>query len=264
MAPQGGGGMGGIFGGAYTGLKYEKLGQGLQVLRFMLDPGQTLVGEAGCLLAMDDGISFESRMGDGSLYQMQDVGFMGMLKMAAKRVFTNESLFVTWFTNASQHPRMLTVAAPTMGTIVPVDLHKLPNSTIHAQGGAFLCSTLGVQFQIEMVKKFSTGMFAREGFILQKLIAEQGSPGQLFIHGGGTIIKKHLENEMLTLEPGCLMAFTDGIEFDIGFPGWKSAALTGNIFMSVLKGTGDVWVQSTPSSKMIDLIVARVPVQRDN
>jgi len=246
--------------------QYEMLGDSLQAIKFQLQPGQTLIGEAGCLLYMEDGIFFESRMGDGSQYmqQAQNQGIWGMIKMAAKRIFTNESLFVTWFINQGGVPRTLTVAAPMMGTIVPVNLHQYPESTILAQAGAFLCASIGVGFSIELVKSFGSGLFGGEGFILQRLKGDQGSPGQLFMHGGGTIIKKELQNEELTLDPGCLMAMTLGIDYDIGWQGGKNALLSGNIFMTKLRGTGTVWVQSTPNVKIIDAIIAKIPTQSDN
>lgn len=245
-------------------LKHEIIGGQLQAIRFELQPGQTLIGEAGCMLFIDDGITFESRLGDGSIMQQQqNQGFFGGMMQGAmnmaKRVISNETLFNTWFTNSTGVPRAMAVAAPMMGTMFHIKLHDLPQSTILAQSGAFVCSAPGVRFTIALVKKFGAGFFGGEGFILQKLQAEAGTTGELWLHGGGTIIRKELNNEELTLEPGCLMAFTDGIDYDIGFPGFGNAMLSGNVFMAKLRGTGSVWIQSTPSSKIIDLIIAQIP-----
>lgn len=262
-----GGGSGGGFagGGNASHFQYEVVGGNMQAIKFQLQPNQTLIGEAGCLLYMEGDIFFESRMGDGSQYNQQQEGgsLLGQIwnvaKMAGKRLLTNESLFVTWFINQSNVPRTLTVAAPFMGHIVPVDLHKYPQSTILAQSGAFLCSSIGVGFSVELVKSFGAGIFGGEGFILQRLSADQGSPGQLFMHGCGTIIKKELENESLFLDPGCLMAFTLGIDYDIDWQGGKNAMLSGNFFLTKLQGTGTVWIQSTPSNRMIDHIINKIP-----
>merc|ERR1712232_239627 len=120
------------------------------------------------------------------------------------------------------------------GTIVSVNLRELPQRTIIAQSGTFLCSSAGVRFSIELVKKFGAGIFGGEGFILQRLVAESGSEGQVFIHGGGTIVRKELENETLTLDTGCLMAFTLGIDYDIAQPGLQNAIIGGQLFVTKL------------------------------
>lgn len=248
--------------GLTGGVQYEVIGGNMQGIRFTLRPGETLIGEAGCMLFMDEGIEFECRSSNGSVMQ-QDNSWWGAIKAGVKRVVTNESLFYTWFTNRSNVPRVMAVAAPTMGTFVTLDLHQLPEKTVFAQAGSFVCSSPGVVFSIELVKNFGAGMFGREGFILQRMHAEPNSTGHLFLHGGGTIVRKELQNEELTVDAGCLMAFTPGIDYDIGFPGLGNAVISGKLFMAKLRGTGSVWIQSTPRNKVIDLIVAAVPEQSE-
>merc|ERR1711935_1155553 len=116
-------------------------------------------------MGMDDGLTFECRMGDGRIYE-QPQSWWGAVKVGFQRVISNESLFYTWFTNNTGVPRVISVAAPAMGTMLPINLHQLPQSTIIAQSGAFVCSAVGVQFSIELVKKFGAGIFGGEGFIL--------------------------------------------------------------------------------------------------
>mmetsp|Transcript_16862 Transcript_16862/g.22698 ORF Transcript_16862/g.22698 Transcript_16862/m.22698 type:complete len:247 (-) Transcript_16862:115-855(-) len=244
-------------------LQYEILGSNLQAIQFTLQPQQTVIGEGGSMMCMDDGMSFECRLGNGSTMP-QEQGWWSAMKAGFQRVVSNESLFYTWFTNNTGAPRVLMLAAPKMGTIIHLNLRDFPEGTLIAQSGAFLCSSPGVRFSVELVKKFGAGLFGGEGFILQRLAAESGSAGELFIHGGGTIVRKELNNETLTIETGCLMAFTLGIEYDIAQPGFRNAIIGGNLFVTTLRGTGSVWLQSTPDSKMIDLIIAAVPRKSDN
>mmetsp|Transcript_89886 Transcript_89886/g.192769 ORF Transcript_89886/g.192769 Transcript_89886/m.192769 type:complete len:197 (+) Transcript_89886:3-593(+) len=190
-------------------------------------------------------------------------GWWSAMKAGFQRVISNESLFYTWFTNNTGVPRVIMLAAPKMGTIIPISLKELPQNTIIAQSGAFLCSSAGVTLSVEIVKKFGAGIFGGEGFILQRLVAENGSAGQLFIHGGGTIVRKELKNETLTIDTGCLMAFTLGIDYDIAQPGLANAFIGGQFFVTKLSGTGSVWLQSTPDNKMIDKIIAAVPKKDD-
>lgn len=243
-------------------LSYELIGASYQTVRFTLPPGQTVIGEAGSMMFMDDGIAFECRTGDGSLHQEPQGmfgGMFGQMKNMGKRKLGGESLFNTWFTNTSGKPAVMCVAAPKLGTIVPVKLNDLPSRIIFAQSGAFLCSAMGVKFEVQMVKNIGVGVFGGEGFILQKMTAEQGSSGELFMHGGGTIIRKDLKNEQITIEAGSLMAFTAGIDYDIGFPGFANGFFGGSLFMAKLGGTGSVWVQSCADCKLIDKIIARIP-----
>merc|ERR1719188_1301722 len=112
---------------------------------------------------------------------------------------------------------------------------------------------------IAFTKKLGAGLFGGEGFILQQLTADEDDMGLVFMHGGGTIVCKELKDEELSLSTGCLMAFSQGVEYEIGQPGLKNALLGGEFFLAKLRGTGSVWVQSTPGANVIDLIVSALP-----
>ena len=45
---------------------YKIIGDDVQIVEIELDPGETVVAEAGAMNYMDDGITFEAKMGDGS------------------------------------------------------------------------------------------------------------------------------------------------------------------------------------------------------
>lgn len=59
------------------------------------------------------------------------------------------------------------------------------------------------------------GFFGGEGFILQKLEGD----GLVFVHAGGTLIRRQLNGETLRVDTGCLVAFTDGIDYDVQLAG---------------------------------------------
>ncbi len=71
-------------------IDYEIFGNDMQVVEVELDPGETVIAEAGAMNWMEQHIAFESKMGDGS---QADEGFMGKLFSAGKRAITGESLF---------------------------------------------------------------------------------------------------------------------------------------------------------------------------
>ena len=45
---------------------YKIIGDDMQIVEVELDSGETVVAKAGVMNYMDDGITFEARMGDGS------------------------------------------------------------------------------------------------------------------------------------------------------------------------------------------------------
>jgi len=61
---------------------YEIFGDDMQTVEVELDPGETVIAEASAMNWMENDISFEAKMGDGS---QPDKGFMGKLFDAGKR-----------------------------------------------------------------------------------------------------------------------------------------------------------------------------------
>lgn len=227
-------------------LEYDILGASAQTVEIILDPGETVIAEAGAMNYMTEGIRFEARMGDGN-----SNGLLGKLWGAGKRMLTGESLFMTHFTNEGQGKQRVGFAAPYPGTVVPVDLAQVGGQLI-CQKDAFLCAAHGTRIGIAFNKRLGAGFFGGEGFILQKLEGD----GLAFVHAGGTVIRKELNNETLRLDTGCLVAFTQGIDYDIGLAGGLKSMLFGGegILLATLKGTGTVWIQSLPFSRLAERI----------
>jgi len=232
---------------------FEIIGDDIQIVEIELDPGETVIAEAGAMNYMDDGISFEAKMGDGS---KPDSGVFGKLLNVGKRVLTGESLFITHFTNMGNGKKRVAFAAPYPGKIVPIDMRNF-NGELLCQKDAFLCAALGTEVGIALTKRLGTGFFGGEGFILQRLRGD----GLAFVHAGGTIIKKELNNDTIKVDTGCLVAFTTGIDYDIQLVGGLKSMFFGGegLFLVTLKGTGTVYLQSLPFSRMADRILQHAP-----
>ena len=232
---------------------YEIFGNDMQVVEVELDRGETIIAEAGAMNWMEDDIAYEAKMGDGS---NQDEGLMGKLLSAGKRAISGESLFLTHFTNASNSKRRVAFAAPYPGHILPIDLAQMGGELL-CQKDAFLCAALGTQLDIAFSRRLGTGFFGGEGFILQRLRGD----GMAFVHAGGSVIKKELVNETLRVDTGCLVAFTSGVDYNIEMvKGLKSMFFGGEgLFLATLRGTGTVYLQSLPFSKLADRIIEQVP-----
>ncbi len=235
-------------------IDYEIIGTDMQIIEVELDPQETVVAEAGAMNYIEDGIDFQAKMGDGS---NPEGGVMGLLKGVGKRVLTGESIFMTHFTNQGQGKKRVAFAAPYPGRIIPVDLGTMPGGTFICQKDAFLCAALGTEIGIAFNRKLGAGFFGGEGFILQKLTGD----GLAFVHAGGTIIEKELTGETLRVDTGCLVGFTQGIDYSIERAGNLKSMFFGGegLFLATLRGHGRVFLQSLPFSRMADRILANAP-----
>lgn len=234
-------------------IDYQVFGDDLQYVEVELDPGETVIAEAGAMNYIEDGIEFEARMGDGS---KADQGIMGKLIDAGKRTLTGESIFMTHFTNQVHDKRRVAFAAPFPGKIVPIDMAKV-GGVLTCQKDSFLCAAYGTEVGIAFQRRLGAGFFGGEGFILQRL---QGD-GHAFIHASGAIIKKNLNGETLRVDTGCIVAFTDGIEYDIQRAGSLKSMFFGGegLFLATLRGTGSVLLQSLPFSRLANRVLQHAP-----
>ncbi|WP_300360813.1 TIGR00266 family protein [Hydrogenimonas sp.] len=234
-------------------IDYRIIGDDLQIVEVELDPGETVIAEAGAMAWMDDHIAFESKMGDGS---ETSGGFFDTVIGAGKRLITGESLFMTHFTNRGEGKRHVAFGAPFPGKIIPLDLSEFGNE-IFCQKDAFLCAALGTKLDISFSRKLGRGFFGGEGFIMEHL---QGD-GMAFLHAGGTIVRKELNGERIFVDTGCLVAYTKGIDFDVQRAGDLKSMLFGGegLFLATLEGHGTVYLQSLPFSRLADRIIASAP-----
>jgi uncharacterized protein (TIGR00266 family) len=237
-------------------IDYRVVGEDLQFVEVELDPGESVVAEAGALMYMTGGVQMETIFGDGSA-QSQSGGVVGALLGAGRRVLTGESLFMTVFTAQAGSKERVAFAAPYPGRILPMDLPKLGGELI-CQKDAFLCAAKGVSIGIAFQKKIGVGLFGGEGFIMERL---QGD-GLVFVHAGGMLTELQLEPlQTLRVDTGCIVALQPSVNYDIQFVGSVKTAFFGGegIFFATLTGPGHVWLQSLPLSRMADRIAKAIP-----
>lgn len=232
---------------------YEILGEDLQMVEVELDPGETVIAEAGAMNYMEDGIVFETKMGDGTT---PSGGIMGTLMNIGKRVLTQESIFMTHFTNKGSGKKRVAFAAPYPGRIIAIDLAKI-GGTLICQKDSFLCAAMGTKLSIAFQKKLGVGLFGGEGFILQKLEGD----GMVFVHAGGMVVQKDLRGETMRVDTGCIVAFTPSTHYDIEKAGNMKSMIFGGegLFLATLKGDGPIWLQSLPLSRLANRIIAAAP-----
>jgi uncharacterized protein (TIGR00266 family) len=228
-------------------IDYKIYGEDMQFVEIELDPGESVISEAGAMMYKDAAVQMETVFGDGS-HAGQGGSFVDKLMSAGKRVITGESLFTTMFSNAGGGKAKAAFAAPYPGTIIPLTLTNYRGRII-CQKDSFLCAARGASIGIYFQKKVLTALFGGEGFIMQKIEGD----GTVFMHAGGTVIERELAaGEVLHVDTGCVVAFTDSVGFDIRSVGGVKSMLFGGegVFFAELKGPGHVWVQSLPFSRL--------------
>jgi uncharacterized protein (TIGR00266 family) len=238
-------------------IDYRIEGGEMQYVEVDLDPGEAMVGEAGSLMYMEDGISLDTVFGDGS--GGGGGGLFGKLLGAGKRLLTGESLFTSVYVNQATARRKLGFAAPYPGRILPMDLSQM-GGRVMCQRDAFLCAARGVSLGIAFQRKLGAGFFGGEGFIMQKLEGD----GLAFVHACGTVMERRLApGELLRVDTGCVVAYTDGVDFDIEYVGKVKTALFGGegLFFALLRGPGTIWLQSLPFSRLASRVFAAAPQQ---
>ena len=227
-------------------IDYEVKGSDLQMVKITLDPGETVVAEAGAMLYMDEDIRFEAKVGDGTTK-----GMFRTAARAASRKVSGEGLFMTHFTNRGTYRQTVSFASSIPGKIVPINLAMV--GPVICQRNAFLCAALGTKVSMFFNRKLGSGMFGGEGFILQKLDGD----GIALINVGGMVEERQLGGETIKVDTGCLVGFQEGLNYSIGRAGNLKSMLFGGegMFLATISGHGRVWIQSLPYPRLAEPII---------
>ncbi|MCR9088563.1 MAG: AIM24 family protein [Rhodobacteraceae bacterium] len=236
-------------------IDYVIKGAETQYVEIELDPGEAAIAEAGSMMHKDPDVSMSTLLGDGSDTEKT---LINRVWGAGKRTVTGVGTFTTLFSHEGTGKAHVAFAAPYPGHIIALRLDDVGGELI-CQRDAFLCAARGVSLDLYLQKKVMTGIFGGDGFILQHLIGH----GWVFVHVGGTVMERELaEGEIIDVDPGCVAAFTKGIDFDLVSAGSVRSRLFGGsgFFFARMTGPGKVWIQSLPFSRLAGRIGASVAV----
>ncbi len=167
----------------------------------------------------------------------------GVGKMFSK-AFSGESMFQNTYT-AEGGAGMIAFGSSFPGKIVPIQVE--PGKEWILQKSAFLASEAGVDLDIFFNKKFGTGLFGGEGFIMQRLSGK----GLAFAEIDGELIEYQLQpRQQLVVDTGYVAGFESTVSIDIvSVKGMKNKLLGGEgLFNTVLTGPGRIWLQTMPIS----------------
>ena len=224
-------------------MDYKIIGQTVPVVEVTLNKGESMYTQSGAMTYQTDGI------------QMKTNARGGILKSIG-RVFAGESMFMTNYT-AQKDGAIVAFATTVPGNVVPFDLSKYPNG-LTFQTDSFLCAQDNVQTSITFSKRFSSGLFGGEGFILQKAVGN----GMLFLEvDGDPIVKELAEGEILKVDTGNVVAFSPSVSYKVEtVKGFGNIFLGGEgLFLTKLVGPGKVILQSQNFGDFAGRILNLIP-----
>lgn len=217
-------------------MEYEIKGETLPVVICNLKSGEKMITEKGSMSWMSPSMKMETSTNGG-------------IGKAFGRMFSGESMFQNIYT--AQGDGMIAFASSFPGSIKAFVIS--PGNEMIFQKSAFLASEAGVQLSVHFNKKFSSGLFGGEGFILQRL---SGS-GVVFAEFDGHVVEYNLkQGQQIIVDTGHLAAMSATCSMEIvGVPGVKNALFGGEgLFNTVVTGPGHVWLQTMPISNVAGIL----------
>lgn len=222
-------------------MQYEIIGQTVPAVEITLTEGETVYTQSGKMAWQTAGIEMYTNARGG-------------LARSLGRMFAGESLFMVNYT-ARRPNAKIAFAASVPGMVLPIRLE--PGKDFIAQKGAFLCAEETVELSVTVTKKFSTGFFGGEGFILERLCGY----GTAFLEVDGDLVEKTLApGEIVKVSSGNVVAFESSVQYELEtVKGLGNVFFGGEgIFLTKLRGPGKVVLQTQNLSSFIGMIAQNV------
>ncbi|MBQ9532087.1 MAG: TIGR00266 family protein [Eubacterium sp.] len=226
-------------------MKYEIQGGNFPVVVCTVEPNETLITEGGGMSWMSPNMKMETSSNGG-------IGKM------FGRMLTKESLFQNKYT-AQGSAGTIAFASSLPGEIMAIEIG--PGKEYVAQKSAFLASTSGVTLSTFFQKKFGSGLFGGEGFIMQKLSGN----GTAFVEIDGSAIRYNLEEgQQLIVDTGHVVLMSTTCKMDVQtVKGVKNVLFGGEgLFNTVVSGPGEVVLQTMPVPKLATAIQPYIQVSQ--
>jgi uncharacterized protein (TIGR00266 family) len=222
-------------------MRYEISGTVMQTLSIQLEPGEVVVSQTHAMAWMTDGIEMDTHTGGGLL-------------AGIKRAFSGGSFFITEYGARSRAEVAFAPRFP--GQIVPMKL--APGESIVCRKETFLCAERTVTLDIVLQQRLGAGVFAGEGFILQRVTG----PGTVWLDLSGEVIEKTLApGERLRVHAGHIGMQEPSVSTDIQMVrGFRNVLFGGEgLFLATLTGPGRIWLQSMPILNLAEEIARHLP-----
>jgi len=195
----------------------QVLGSPMPVLSISLEPGESVLAEAGEFAWMTDSIQLSTGVG-GSPLRLSTYSALGAAGTIA-------------------------FAAKLPGSIRPVDVAPGTEVLVHRHG--FLAGTPGIEVSPGFQQSFAAGVFAAEGFLLRRI----GGQGRAWVELAGQVVSCPLRaGQSLRAHPGHVGMLDSSVTVQVmPVHGVVNRYFADDVhYFAVLSGPGTVWLQSTP------------------
>ena len=223
-------------------MKYEIKGTPFPVVECRIERGETMITEGGGMVWMTPQIEMTTS-GQG--------GFA--------RLFSGENIFRNLYT-ANADNQLIAFGSSFPGRILPIDV---TNKAWIMQKSAFLASEDTANYEVVFQKKFSSGLFGGEGFIMQRLSGR----GIVFVEIDGELIEYQLAaGQQIVVDTGNVAGYEETVQMDIqSVKGIKNKLFGGEgLFNTVLTGPGKILLQTMPVSGMAQILIPYMPTSSSN
>ena len=218
-------------------MKYEiKYEPSYAMLVVDLEAGESIVGEAGAMTYMTPNIEVETRMRERSL-----LGTIGLSLLGGQSFFVNDYV-------ASRGSGQVALGAAPVGDIQTLKVE--PGKGFIVQKSSYLASTNDVELDVKW-EGFTKGLFGQGLFMIRTY-----GRGDLFLNTFGALDRHELgPGEELVVDNFHLVAFSDSCDYEVRkFGGWKETILSGEGFVTRIRGPGEIYIQTKNLREFVDWI----------
>jgi len=203
----------------------------------VLEPGEKFVSEAGAMYRASPNVDIEvvSRKKEGQ-------GFFGGIAAGLRAMMAGETYHLSSY-QVGGGTGEVGLAPTHQGEVRKVEVGS---ETWICSGGSYLGSSGGIDLDTQY-QGLVKGMFSKEGLVFVKASGQ----GELLVNGFGRISEVTIGNG-ITIDNGHLIAFTEGLEYEISKAGggWISSMMSGEGLVMKFRGQGKILVQSHDPSRL--------------
>lgn len=179
--------------------KFVILGDDSQLLEVCLSPGQRIRTQPGTMIYTTDGESLSVETGECG-------------DACARCCCAGESFFRAVFTNSTNSPQYVALAAPLPSKIVPVNMDNYPAGMCFKSGAYLASYDPNTLINYQRVQSVAACCFGGNGLLLNVLQCQ----GWAFFNAGGVIIERDLkEGESIYIDQHALMAWDARMKFTV-------------------------------------------------
>jgi uncharacterized protein (TIGR00266 family) len=218
-------------------MKYEiKYAPSYAMLVLNLEAGESIVGEAGAMTYMSPNIEVKTRMRERGI-----LGTIGLTILGGQSFFVNDYV-------ATRGPGQLALGAAPVGDIQVLKVE--PGKGFIVQKSSYLANTDNIELDVKW-EGFEKGLFGQGLFMIKTY-----GRGDLFLNTFGALDRHELgSGEELVVDNFHLVAFSDSCNYEVRkFGGWKETILSGEGFVTHIRGPGEVYIQTKNLREFVDWI----------